>query len=154
MFSVPSWGTTGGAAGEWYWWNKDGAKDQAYIDFHNRVYGENFKYADFANSFKAELFDADQWASLFAKSGAKYVVLTSKHHEGFTNFPAAESWNWNSVDVGPHRDINKELSTAVRAQKLVYGNYYSLFEWFHPLYLQDKANGFSKSSLVVTFTHG
>ena len=56
------------------------------------MYGEDFKYADFANSFKAELFDADQWAALFAKSGAKYIVLTSKHHEGFTNFPSAERY--------------------------------------------------------------
>ena len=35
----------------------------------------------------------------------RYVVLTSKHHEGFTNWPSSTSWNWNSVDTGPHRDL-------------------------------------------------
>lgn len=44
----------------------------------------------------------------------RYVVLTTKHHEGFTNWPSAVSWNWNSKDVGPHRDLVGELGTAIR----------------------------------------
>lgn len=36
---------------------------------------------------------------------SRYVVLTSKHHEGFTNWPSKYSWNWNSFDVGPHMDL-------------------------------------------------
>jgi alpha-L-fucosidase len=45
-----------------------------------KTYGENFKYQDFAQEFRAELWDPDYWADLFVASGAKYVVPTSKHH--------------------------------------------------------------------------
>ena len=51
--------------------------------FHQKVYGADFPYQNFAPQFKAELFDPDHWADVFANSGAKYIVLTSKHHEGF-----------------------------------------------------------------------
>ena len=68
-------------------------------------YPPGFKYTDFARDFKAEHYDPDYWADLFKESGAKYVVLTSKHHEGFCMWPSVNSWNWNSMDVGPHRDI-------------------------------------------------
>lgn len=44
----------------------------------------------------------------------RYVVFTAKHHEGFTNWPSSTSFNWNSVDVGPHRDLVGELTGAVR----------------------------------------
>lgn len=70
---------------EWYWHSlvRD---DPNVVAFHERVYGQDFTYADFGPMFKAELFDPDDWAILFKKAGIKYVVLTSKHHEGFTNW--------------------------------------------------------------------
>jgi len=46
----------------------------------------------------------------------KYVVLTSKHHEGFALWPSAESWNWNSMDVGPHRDLVRDITDAMRSR--------------------------------------
>lgn len=85
-------------------------------------------YADYAPRFQAEFFDPAQWAALFKASGARYVVPTSKHHEGFTNWPSASSFNWNSVDVGPHRDLIGELGAAVKAAGLTFGIYHSLFE--------------------------
>ena len=42
------------------------------------------------------------------------MVLTSKHHEGFTNWPSRVSWNWNSVDVGPQRDLVGEYADVIR----------------------------------------
>ena len=45
------------------------------------------------------------FASAFVAYAFRYVVLTSKHHEGFTNWPSSVSWNWNAMDVGPKRDL-------------------------------------------------
>ncbi len=134
-YSVPSWGPKGKYA-EWYW-NDMQNKNGDTWKFHAKTYGEDFKYQDFAPMFKAELFDPAQWADIFARSGAKYIVLTSKHHEGFCLWPSAQSWNWNAMDVGPHRDLAGELTEAVKARGLKMGFYYSLYEWFNPLYKSD-----------------
>lgn len=127
-----NWGKTIHYA-EWYWrlW-KSGIDN--FTEFHNANYGEDFKYQDFAGEFEAELFDPDKWADIFKKAGAKYVVLTSKHHEGFTLWPSEQSWNWNAVDVGPHRDLAGDLSQAVKDAGLKMGFYYSLYEWYNPNY--------------------
>lgn len=143
LYSVPAWGPVGkewpvySKYAEWYWYRmqSDSSKvGNAFRAFHTKTYGPNFRYQDFANSFKAELFNPGQWADLFAASGAKYVVLTSKHHEGFTLWPSKESWNWNAMDVGPHRDLAGDLTTAVKKNGLHMGFYYSLYEWYNPLY--------------------
>lgn len=81
----------------------------------------------------------------------RYVVLTSKHHDGYALWPSKYSYSWNSVDVGPHRDLISELSTAIRTKTtLRFGLYHSLMEWFHPLYLSDKQKSFSNNEFVVT----
>lgn len=142
VYSVPAWAPANADIGvyakyaEWYWKriNDDSKAGKLFRDYHNKMYGEDFKYQDFADDFKAEHWDPVQWANVFKKSGAKYVVLTSKHHEGFALWPSEQSWNWNSVDVGPHRDLCGDLSTAVKDAGLHMGFYYSLYEWYNPLY--------------------
>ncbi len=67
------------------------------------------------------------------------VVLTSKHHEGWCNFKNSYHWNWNSVDVGPQRDLVGDLAKSVRAAGLHMGLYHSLREWYHPLYILVRA---------------
>jgi len=111
--------------------DKDG---ELFRVHHEKMYGKDFRYQDFAGNFKAEMFNPEQWAEIFSNSGAKYVVLTSKHHEGFALWPSAQSVNWNSVDIGPHRDICGDLANAVRQKGMRMGFYYSLYEWHHPLY--------------------
>jgi alpha-L-fucosidase len=140
VYSVPAFSKLGEYS-EWYWHSLQSGKPD-YVAFHNRMYGGDFAYADFVPSFKAEFFEPDQWASLFQRSGARYVVLTSKHHDGYTlwkNQQANQSWGraWNSVDTGPKRDLVGDLSTAVRKAGLRMGLYYSLYEWFNPLYKTD-----------------
>src|SRR5688572_9976879 len=146
LYSVPSWATNSNADGfgsnyaEWYWErlnNKRLKIHKEFVDFHERTYGPNFKYQDFAPMFTCELFNPGQWAKIFKESGAKYVVLTSKHHDGFALWPSRESWNWNAMDAGPHRDLAGELSAAVKKTGLHMGFYYSLYEWYNPLYEQD-----------------
>jgi alpha-L-fucosidase len=114
-----------------------------------KSYPPDFTYADFANDFRAEFFNATQWAELFQASGAKYIVLTSKHHEGYCLWPSSNSWNWNSMTVGPNRDLVDELATAIRnTTDLRFGLYHSLYEWFNPLYLDDKSSGFKTKNFV------
>lgn len=137
VYSVPSWGPKDRYA-EWYWHDMNN-KDGETWKFHEKTYGAQFKYQDFAPMFKAELFDPDEWADIFKRSGAKYVVLTSKHHEGFCLWPSAESWNWNAADVGPHRDLAGDLIVSVHQAGLRMGFYYSIYEWYNPLYQSDVA---------------
>ena len=119
---------------------KKNSTQHFFTEFHKKNYSPNFKYQDFANEFKAEMFEPDEWAKLFERSGAKYVVLTSKHHEGFTLWPSKQSWNWNAIDVGPHRDLLGDLTKAVKAKNLKMGYYYSILEWYNPLYKKETLN--------------
>jgi alpha-L-fucosidase len=144
VYSVPSFAPTSGSVyaryAEWYWKRLVTADMEGHKEFeafHHRAYGPQFRYQDFAPMWKAELYDPAQWAELFARAGARYVVLTSKHHDGFCLWPSGQSWNWNAVDVGPHRDVAGDLVRAVRGKGLKMGFYYSLYEWFSPLYQQD-----------------
>ena len=114
------------AYAEWYWHAMTKGRIDPNADelekgtwaFHQKVYGSDFHYQNFATQFKAELFDPDHWAEVLAGSGAKYVVLTSKHHEGFALWPSKEAsltWGrpWNAVEIGPKRDLLGDLSEAV-----------------------------------------
>lgn len=148
VYAVPSFAPVGQYS-EWYWnylkrgkTLKDGKPNPTW-EFHVRNYGENFPYEDFAPRFRAELYDPAHWASIFERSGAKYVVLTSKHHDGFALWPskqANETWKrpWNSTVIGPRRDLLGELTTEVRKRGLRMGYYYSLYEWYNPLWLSDR----------------
>ena len=143
LYSVPAWGVVGEYA-EWYWNKMSNRKpDNKWWQFHTNQFGASFDYKDFAPQFRCELFNPQQWADVFARSGAKYIVPTSKHHEGFAIWPSAEAsrtWGrpWNSMEAGPHRDLLGELGEAVRARGMKYGFYYSLYEWFNPLWLTNK----------------
>jgi alpha-L-fucosidase len=142
IYSVPAWAPADkdisiyAKYAEWYWgrMNNDNEIGKMFKDHHKKNYGENFKYQDFAAQFKAENFYPEKWAEIFKKAGARYVVLTSKHHEGFALWPSEQSWNWNSMDIGPHRDLCGDLTKAVKNAGLHMGFYYSLYEWYNPLY--------------------
>lgn len=139
------------AYAEWYWHQMSEGKNNPKADeiekgtwaFHQKWYGTNYLYENFAKQFKAELFDPGHWADVLAGSGAKYVALTSKHHEGFALWPSKEAsttWQrpWNAVETGPRRDLLGDLTEAVRDKNLRMGYYYSLYEWYNPLWLSDK----------------
>ncbi|MCX6627954.1 MAG: alpha-L-fucosidase, partial [Candidatus Solibacter sp.] len=110
---------------EWYWHNfTEGKKPRANpVDagswaYHQRVYGADYPYQDLAPQFRGELFDPARWADLFQRSGARYVAITSKHHDGFALWPSAEAsktWgrSWNAVETGPKRDVLNDLTNAV-----------------------------------------
>jgi len=163
VFSVPSFDN------EWFWknWNDKNAK---YVNFMTKNYPPGFTYADFAPKFTAEFYEPDKWAEILKASGAKYVVLTSKHCEGFTLWPSKVSFNWNAMDVGPKRDllgitlyscirfntfflIIGDLAKSVRNKTdLHFGVYHSLLEWFNPLLEEDIKNG-HKTHTFVDVSH-
>src|ERR1039458_7454247 len=110
------------AYSEWYWHQMTEGRDNLKATavetgtwaYHQKKYGADYAYQSFAPQFTAELFDPDQWADIFERSGAKYVVQTSKHHEGFAMWPSKEAsatWGrpWNAVEIGPHRDLLGDL---------------------------------------------
>ncbi|KAM9842328.1 plasma alpha-L-fucosidase [Aulostomus maculatus] len=147
VFSVPSFGS------EWFWWYWQKQQLRPYVDFMQRNYPPDFKYQDFAPGFTAEFFDAGEWTDILASSGAKYIVLTTKHHEGFTLWGSKNSWNWNAVDVGPKRDLVDELASSLRASSdLRLGLYHSLFEWFNPVFEEDAARNFTTNNFPTSKT--
>jgi alpha-L-fucosidase len=112
---------------EWYYntMRIDGSPTQAY---HREHYGANFNYYDFAPVFNREIqkWKPDEWAKIFRQSGAKYVVLTSKHHEGFTLWPSSVPNPTLPADrQHASRDIVGELTAAVTTQGMHMGLYYS-----------------------------
>ena len=140
VYSVPGFRRKGEYA-EWYQ-NGLNSGDSSAIAFHKKKYGD-LSYYQLVDQFRAELFNPDEWASLIERSGAKYVVLTSKHHDGFALWPSKEAsrdWGfpWNAMEAGPHRDLVGDLFTALRKTSVHPGLYYSLYEWYNPIWLKDR----------------
>lgn len=116
---------------EWYYAKVYNNEANGGKDFHEKNFGKDFEYRDFAPLFKAELWQPESWAKMFKDAGAQYVVLTSKHHDGYCLWPTSSPYkkNWNAMDIGPKRDLVGELASAVRGQGLKMGLYYSIIEW-------------------------
>ncbi len=115
LFSVPAF------KNEWYPRNMYLTGSDEY-KHHIETYGPHaqFGYKDFIPHFKGEKFDPDQWADLFQRAGARYVVPVAEHHDGFAMYDSALS-EWTAAKVGPKRDVIGELAAAVRAKGLVFG---------------------------------
>ncbi len=90
-------------------------------------------YRAFAKDFTAAKYDPAAWAALFEEAGAKYMVITAKHHDGFTLYDSAVS-DWNAVKAAAaHRDLLQPLADAVRARGIKFGLYYSQSQdWNNP----------------------
>jgi len=116
---------------EWYYARVYKNEQTGGKAFHDKNYGEDFEYRQFAPMFKAELWDPADWARMFQEAGAKYVVLTTKHHDGYCLWPASSPYKkeWNAMDIGPQRDLVGDLTAAVKNEGLRMGLYYSIIEW-------------------------
>jgi len=90
-------------------------------------------YADLAKQFNPQKFNAEEWVKLAKAAGQKYIVITSKHHDGFAMFKSHAS-SYNVVDATPFkRDPLKELAEACRKYNVKLGFYYSQAQdWYHP----------------------
>lgn len=142
-YSVPAYAPPSGQLGEielderWYannpysewYYNSLKIGHGPTWEHHRKTYGESFPYEKFADMWKAERFDPDQWADLFQKTGAGYIVLTTKHHEGLCLWDSKYT-KYNTVHTGPGRDIVRELTDAVRKKGIKMGTYYSgIIDW-------------------------
>jgi alpha-L-fucosidase len=112
LYSVPAYHN------EWY----EKHMYAAFAQWHAEHFGaqDKFGYKDFIPLFTCEKFNADEWADLFKKSGAKYVVPTAEHHDNFAMWDS-DVTPFNAKKMGPHRDLIGELSVAVRKKGLKFG---------------------------------
>jgi len=112
-----------------------------YYPYMKDRWGANppeFGYKDIIPEFRAEKWDPDEWAKLFAEVGAKYIVLTAEHHDGWANWDS-DLTPWNAVDKGPKRDIVGDLGKAVRKHGLKYA----------PSYHRERHSSFFAKELYV-----
>ena len=112
LYSVPA------HHNEWYEKHMYGADRQWHADHFGPQ--DKFGYKDFIPLFTQSNFNADAWAELFKKSGAKFVIPTAQHHENFAMWDSAVT-PFNAMQMGPHRDLIGELCQAVRKQGLKFG---------------------------------
>ena len=125
---------------EWYGQQLYLPKHKAF-NYHKQKYGDQnkFGYKDMIPLFKAEKFNADEWADLFAKAGAKFAGPVAVHHDNFALWDSKVT-RWNSVQMGPHRDITAELEKAYRKRGLKFiTTFHHGWAWryFEPAYEFD-----------------
>ena len=109
------------------------------------------EYALLADKFKPKPGCIRAWAKLARKAGMKYMVLTTKHHEGYCLWDSGAT-EFNSVKTGPKRDLIAEYVDACRAEGLKVGFYYSLMDWRHPDGLRCRTSEPARTRFVA-FTH-
>ncbi|HEV7992497.1 MAG TPA: alpha-L-fucosidase [Gemmatimonadaceae bacterium] len=90
------------------------------------------EYEQFVRAFNPTKYDAEQWVRTAKDAGMKYIILTSKHHDGFALFDSKVS-TYDAVDAaGYHKDALKALAEAAHRQGMKFGVYYSIMDWHHP----------------------
>jgi alpha-L-fucosidase len=110
------------------------------------------EYEQLAKRFQPKPNAARAWAKLAKQAGQKYMVMTSKHHEGFCNFDTKLT-NYCAPKQGPGRDLVREYVEAARAEGLRFGFYYSLMDWHHPDGALCATNEDARKRFVE-YTHG
>jgi len=110
------------------------------------------EYQKLTAGFNPAPGSARKWAQLAKAAGMKYMVLTSKHHEGFCNWDTKLT-NYNAVQFGPRRDVIREFVEAARAEGLRCGFYYSLMDWHHPDGARCQTDPAARRRFV-DYTHG
>jgi alpha-L-fucosidase len=134
VYSVPAWAPRekGISYAEWYG-NKMHDQSNPTVAYHAAKYGADHSYDQFIPQWKAESYNPTEWAKFAKKMGAKYMFITSKHHDGFCLWPSKYT-DRNAMNMGPKKDILGEYFAAARKEGLKVGLYYSLYEWYNPLY--------------------
>lgn len=125
IYSVPAFGN------EWYSRNMY-IQGSPEFEHHRKTYGDqkDFGYKEFIPLFKAERFEPKEWAELFKKAGARYVVPVAEHHDGFQMYDSEIS-RWNAAGMGPKRNVLGELSEEFNRRGMVNGaSTHRIEHWF------------------------
>ena len=110
------------------------------------------EYVPHAATFRPQAGSAREWARLAKQAGMKYMVMTTKHHEGFCNFDTKLT-NYCATKQGPGRDLVQGYVEAARAEGLRFGFYYSLMDWHHPDGARSATDRDARKRFV-DYTHG
>jgi len=116
-----------------------------WVMFQERIRPED--YAKLADQFTPRHFDADAWAGLAAEAGMKYMILTTRHHDGFCMYDSQVS-GFTSVKSAARRDFVAEYVAACRRAGLKVGLYYSVLDWRFPGYFEPERHPESRGALV------
>jgi alpha-L-fucosidase len=140
--------------GQWYG-HEMYKTDNPVFAYHKAKYGDQktFGYKDMIPLFTAEKFDPEHWADLFAKAGAKFAGPVAVHHDNFAMWDSGVT-PWNSMKMGPKRDITGELAKAYRARGMKFlPTFHHGFAWryFEPAFAYDAVD--PKYKLLYTEPH-
>ncbi|NML19426.1 hypothetical protein HHL16_01010 [Pseudoflavitalea sp. G-6-1-2] len=122
------WGLYAVPAGEW-----NGRTDYGEW-IRNNAQIPLTTYDKFLQQFNPTKFNADEWVSMAKDAGMKYLVITTKHHDGYANWPTATS-DFNPMNTPFKKDVLKELADACAKHGVQLCFYYSIMDWHHPDYL-------------------
>lgn len=109
-----------------------------------RISEEDYQFL--IDHFDPDLFDPAEWARAARKAGMKYVVFTTKHHDGFCMWDSKFT-DYKITNSPAGRDLLKEIVAAFRAEGLRIGLYYSISDWHHPDYVIDKPGNHALDNL-------
>ena len=123
------WGLYAIPAGVWKGQNHAGAAE--WLMFTAKIPVAD--YDPLLAQFNPVDFDAKEWVRIAKNAGMKYIVITSKHHDGFALYPSKQS-QWNVAYTPFKRDILKELSQECKKAGIVFCTYHSIMDWHHPDY--------------------
>lgn len=101
------------------------------------------EYDNLYKQFNPTKFNADEWVAVAKAAGMKYIVLTTKHHDGFCLWDTKQT-DYNIMNTPFKRDVVKELSTACKKSGIAFGTYYSTCDWHHPAFPLGSPGGQSK----------
>ena len=126
------WGLYAIPAGEWQGetGHAEWIRESAHIPLE--------EYEKFQPQFDPQKFDAEAWARMAADAGMKYLVITSKHHDGFALYDSAQT-TWDVAGTPFQRDILAELAAACERHGVRFCTYHSIMDWHHPDYLPRRS---------------
>lgn len=137
---------TGGSYPDWY----EFLMENAYKAYHDSVWGADFHRDDFLPLLTASNFNADEYLDLAVQAGAKYFVPFARHHGGWTMWESEYTFR-NAKEMGPMRDIYKEIADAAKKRDVKLGLYFSVSEWEYPVIVDNRVTQWDPTDYLGVF---